>query len=115
MLDFWKTGPDGIPTGPFNSDPEAGLNFTFNTAAWLAASGVALTLDQAGSSIEVDAPLVRAGVVSYSGAAMTARIEYAPDAEVTPGQLVRMVVTMRASDGQHDARIYRLQLRPRYG
>lgn len=113
MREFWTPGPDGVPTGPFNCAPEAGLNFSFNVASWLAASGPGLTLDQAGSSIDVASPLVRSGAVAFAGAVMTGRIEYAPGAVVVPGQLVDMLVTFTASDGQHDARSYRLQLLPR--
>lgn len=113
MLDFWKdTGPYK-PWGPFNCAPGAGLNFSFNTATWLAESGTGLTLDQAGSSIEVAAPLVRMGAVMYTGAKMTARIEFAPDAVIVPGAFVKLSVTFRASDGQHDARTYYLRLEPR--
>jgi len=115
MPDFWNQSGPLHPWGPFNCAPGASLNFTYNAAAWLSKSGTGLTLDEAGSGVDVEAPLVKAAQ-AFAGSLITARIELDPDAVIGAaqvGQFVPLRVNFKASDGQHDARTYYLRLEPR--
>lgn len=107
------TGPYA-PWCEFNiNDPSASLNFTFDAVEWLAASGTGLTLDQAGSGMVVGDKLTVVAT-SFAGSKMTARIERSA-VPAAVGDFVELTVKVKASDGQHDNRIYFLQLAERRG
>lgn len=110
----WKYTGAYAPWCEFNiNNPAASLNFTFDAEIWLAASGVDLTLDHAGSNITVADKLTVTGL-TFDGAQMTARIERSAQPAAV-GDYVEVQVNFKASDGQHDNRIYFLQLANRRG
>jgi hypothetical protein len=107
--EYWKkTGPYA-PWGEFDKDAE--LAFSFDGAAWAAASGTNLTVQS--FTVLADGRLTITAQALLAGE-MTIKIKKAdPSVAADIGQFLAFTLRMFLSDGQHDDRTFFLQIRDR--